>query len=1063
MFCILGMDLLAHAQRGELNEVERLIQEGTNVNTVTENGQTALFLACENGHYDVAKFLLENKALVNYKAKPLIAAARNDHTDCVDLLLKHGADVKCKNGNGKTALFFALQKMNVSIILSLIDHGVRPQMPLRSLLPKLFSCANGEHAGMFCKLLNSRSLSLKSDASLVAAFQFAFKHSSLQMASDLMSRYLGSNVLPVYPLAMYYSVMNKWYHILADLLKKEACVKFVKESSTLLCAACEYSSDETVQLLLQYGADPNLLCEDPPPAHVTGREPLTSHRQNMDDSAISSNPLSTSGATGKMSPLLVACRRGALAIAKTLLGAGADPNIAVFGSHPLSVACRHRYHDVVELLLLNGAHVHVCDEHGKFPLHHALEAVSADHFYPDLSTVNQLLDYGADPNAITSSGETPLYIACSKGLKAVLRMLECGAKVNIGNHPLSVACKHRHNGVVELLLLNGADVHVCDEDGKFPLHHALESVSADDVYPNFSTVNLLLDCGADPNAVTSSGETPLYIACSKGLLKIVNRMLKCGAEVNVGKKSPLYVACKNNHMAVIKLLLKEGADPNVPGEIADQHSFPLHIAAADHRNELVTLLLSHGANVNIADALGNTSLHRAIYDRQYRVTDVCMSRQKEVIDTLLCAGADVNISNNKGETPLYLTVERRLLDFVDDMLSHGGNPNVCAGDRYLVCCACDMHNMKLVETLLNAGADPNPNLRAVESGSEVVYRNELPLCIAAKQGDVELAMLLLKYGAEVNLSTLVEGNALHCALKHIYRHCSQMADCKTATCMTKLLLEHGADVNQLTPKGFSPLLLLLLDNLIESRVWESGKHRIMTRVVFEDLMHMLIDKGACLDDSYNTVKSVRLAAQLYVNILETLCSWSSVDGMSVELLKFGAGFKLLAFFCRIRSAARLYKRAKSIRLCQAVVMAGYIPSTEELEHLRQSVSDEHVELLSWLNEDRQQVPSLMRQCRVVIRRQLSIALCNRTILPAIDQLSVPNCLQEYLKFEGNLTEVDLEDEDDNSVEDAPVSVDMSDVDDSEQSDFELLDQVISYRRYHHHLFESDSLSYGCYV
>ena len=367
--------------------------------------------------------------------------------------------------------------------------------------------------------------------------------------------------------------------------------------------------------------------------------------------------------------------------------------------------------------------------------------------------------------------------------------------------------------------------------------------------------------------------------------------------------------------------------------------------------------------------------------------------------------------------------------------------------------------------LLNAGADPNPNLQAVESGSEVVYRNELPLCIAAKQGDVELATLLLKYGAEVNLSTLVEGSALHCALKHLYHHCSQMADCKTATCMTKLLLEHGADVNQLTPEGFSPLLLLLLDNLIESQslVWESGKVRIMTRMVFEDLMHMLIDKGACLYDSYNTVKHVQLAAQLYVNNLETLCSWSSVDELSVKLLKCGAGFKLLAFLCRIRSAARVYKRAKSIRLCQAVVMAGYIPGTEELEHLQQSVSDEHVELLSWLNEHRQQVPSLMRQCRVVIGQQLSVASCHRTILPAIDQLPVPNCLQEYLKFEGNLTEVDIEDEADNSVEEASVSVDMSDTDDSEQSDFELLDQVMSYCRYHHHLFESDSLSYGCYV
>jgi len=61
-----------------------------------------------------------------------------------------------------------------------------------------------------------------------------------------------------------------------------------------------------------------------------------------------------------------------------------------------------------------------------------------------------------------------------------------------------------------------------------------------------------------------------------------------------------------------------------------------------------------------------------------------------------------------------------------------------------------------------------------------------------------------------------------------------------------------------------------------------------------------------------------------------------------------------------------------------------------------------------LIEERQQAPSLMRQCRVAIRRQLSLASCHRTILPAIDQLPLPSRLQQYLKFERSDTEVDLE-------------------------------------------------------
>jgi len=60
-----------------------------------------------------------------------------------------------------------------------------------------------------------------------------------------------------------------------------------------------------------------------------------------------------------------------------------------------------------------------------------------------------------------------------------------------------------------------------------------------------------------------------------------------------------------------------------------------------------------------------------------------------------------------------------------------------------------------------------------------------------------------------------------------------------------------------------------------------------------------------------------------------------------------------------------------------------------------------------LNEDRQQVPSLLRQCRVVIRRQLSVAVHFQSILPAIEQLDLPHIVKLYLQFDGPLTEVDL--------------------------------------------------------
>jgi len=229
-----------------------------------------------------------------------------------------------------------------------------------------------------------------------------------------------------------------------------------------------------------------------------------------------------------------------------------------------------------------------------------LVSVNSAHAEPDLTLVNLLLDYGADTNTLSSSGESPLYVTCSKVLMAVVqKMLNCGAKVNVSKgqkSPLIAACRKRHTSIVELLLREGADPNVPEDVAgrrSFALNIALELVSVNFAHaePDSTLVNLLLDYGADTNTLSSSGESPFYVACSKGLTTVVERMLKCGAKVNVsmGQKSPLIAACENKqHPEIVELLLKEGADPNVPEDVADGRSFALHVAL---KFALVPLLL----------------------------------------------------------------------------------------------------------------------------------------------------------------------------------------------------------------------------------------------------------------------------------------------------------------------------------------------------------------------------------------------------------------------------------------------------------------------------------------
>ena len=262
---------------------------------------------------------------------------------------------------------------------------------------------------------------------------------------------------------------------------------------------------------------------------------------------------------------------------------------------------------------------------------------------------------------------------------------------------------------------------------------------------------------------------------------------------------------------------------------------------------------------------------------------------------------------------------------------------------------------------------------------------------------------------------------------------------EAAKCMTEWLLKRGADANQLIANGVSLLQALL----IGYTTWLPFRYHFLKSQFIHDVVCMLICNGACLAAPSTTLKRGYFdPEQLNVKILERLSGWCPADQILVELLKSGAEFKLLALSCTPNSATGVSQQATSIYLCQAAVMAGYVPSAEDLEELQQSVTLSGdrvgpglVELLSWLVEDRQQVPSLMRQCRVAIRRQLTVASCHRTILPAIDQLPLARCMQQYLKFEGSHTEVDFEARGDAEEEtDTEVSVHESDIDESDYID-----------------------------
>lgn len=88
--------------------------------------------------------------------------------------------------------------------------------------------------------------------------------------------------------------------------------------------------------------------------------------------------------------------------------------------------------------------------------------------------MNQLLDAGADVNAVTSAGLSPLSVLLRSRhdddtMRLLMKLLEYKADPNIGINPLCFASAAMDIPIMKTLLGAGADVNKSNTDGESPL------------------------------------------------------------------------------------------------------------------------------------------------------------------------------------------------------------------------------------------------------------------------------------------------------------------------------------------------------------------------------------------------------------------------------------------------------------------------------------------------------------------------------------------------------------------------------------------------------------------
>ena len=441
---------------------------------------------------------------------PLITAVRTGKIDAVRQLLQRHVDVNEAQGDGATALHWAVHLDDLATADLLLKAGARVNVADDTGVTPLYLSCMHRHAAMVDRLLAAGA---NPNAAL------------LNGETVLMMCARAGDPASVKALLLHG----------ADVNAKETF-----HSQTALMWAASEHRPEIVKLLLEVGADIGARSRAYPQT-VTSAETQRAGREELNYTML----------RGGSTALLFAARAGDAESASLLLAAGANVNdVLPDGTTALIDAAHSGQGAVAELLLEKGADPNNGDI-GYTALHAAV-------LRGDLGLVKALLAHGAKPNAVVTKG---MSTRRANGHDYLL------LKALIGGTPYLLAAQYLEVEMMRALAGAGADTRLAKQDGMTPLmmavgmqpvandlspgqtnrrgHRVLDGAKVEDESQVLQGVTAALDLGSDINAVTSQGDTALHGAAAEGYNRVIQLLADRGALLSVKNKrgqTPLQVA-----------------------------------------------------------------------------------------------------------------------------------------------------------------------------------------------------------------------------------------------------------------------------------------------------------------------------------------------------------------------------------------------------------------------------------------------------------------------------------------------------------------------------------------